>query len=151
MSDIANRPAPLDSLTPSDQELYHYVYRSTAADDLGRAEIDAIVRRSGHRNEVFGLTGCLHHEDGLFFQWLEGPRYQLDQIVNKIRRDPRHQDIEDLSYGPLTRRIFGSWTMRSTDRSDGSLTQWLTDADVSTYDRRGYASSVGAFLKSFAA
>ena len=140
----------MTSLTPSDQDLYYYVYRSAATDGLDWPQVEAIVRRSKHRNEVFGLTGCLHHEDGLFFQWLEGPRYQLDQIVEKIRRDPRHTDITDLTYGPLSRRRFSGWTMRSTKGSEASLTQWLTDSDVSTHDRRGYAQSVGAFLASFA-
>lgn len=127
-------------------ELTYFLYRSVARDDLGYDDIHSIVAEARLRNSKFALTGCLHHEDGLFFQWLEGPKDALDAVIAMIRKDPRHTEMTDLAYGPLPQRHFAQWTMRSTDRHQASLLDWFAAQQVSTIDRGAYAGSVSAFL-----
>ena len=129
-----------------DDSLYYFLYRSNARAELNQDAIDAIVAEAQDRNELMGLTGCLHYEDGLFFQWLEGPKGRLDEVAGMIRRDPRHEDMTDLAYGPAKARHFADWTMRSTDRDKASLLDWFANHEVSTIDRGAYAGSIGAFL-----
>lgn len=127
-------------------ELSYFLYRSSARGNLGDHDIESIVREARDRNRALSLTGCLHHEDGLFFQWLEGPRSSLDAVIALIRKDPRHQDMTDLSYGSLGARQFRDWTMRATNREHGSLMDWFAGQPVTTVDRGAYASSISAFL-----
>ncbi len=93
-----------------------------------------ILRTARHRNQSLGLTGCLHHEDGLFFQWLEGPA------------DDRHRDFEILDQGALDHRRFQDWRMRFSDRDRASLMDWFARSDSSTVHRGDYAGGVVAFM-----
>lgn len=129
-----------------DQGLTYFLYRSNARPNLTSEDLRSIVAEARQRNGACGVTGCLHFEDGLFFQWLEGPRMALDRIIALIRDDPRHEDITDLSYGPLSGRRFADWSMRSTDRDRASLLDWFASNQVSTIDRGAYAGSISAFL-----
>ena len=124
----------------------HFLYRSNARPGLSAEELRLILAEARERNGNCDVTGCLHFEDGLFFQWLEGPQTALDMIISLIRHDPRHEDMTDLSYGPLSARRFAEWSMRSTDRQRGSLLDWFASNEVSTIDRIAYAGSVSAFL-----
>lgn len=127
-------------------DLTHFLYRSNAKPALTDDDIEDIVAVAIARNDMLQLTGCLHVEDGLIFQWLEGPREALDQVIASIRADERHSDIVDLSYGPLTGRRFSDWRMRSSNRYNASLLDWFAENHVPTVDRGAYVGSVIAFL-----
>ena len=103
-----------------------------------------------HRNQALGLTGCLHFEDGMFFQWLEGPRAGLVQAVDLILADDRHQEITVLDQGALDQRRFQDWRMRFSDRDRASLMDWFASSDKSTVRPKDYAGAVVAFLVSIA-
>lgn len=127
-------------------DLTHFLYRSNAIATLSDDDIEDIVAVAITRNEMLELTGCLHFEDGLIFQWLEGPREALDAVIASIRADRRHTDIVDLSYGPLNGRRFSEWRMRTSNRGNASLLDWFAESDVPTVDRGAYVGSVIAFL-----
>lgn len=131
---------------PSAGALGHFLYRSLARENLAQDDIDQILRESRRRNSELGLTGCLHVEDGLFFQWLEGPADALEQVVELILKDPRHTDIVQLSSGPLAARQFSNWTMRGSNRSHASLMDWVASRNVSTLDRGAYSGVIASFL-----
>ena len=131
----------------SDQ-LGYSVYRSTASRALRAGELDDILAGSRARNAARNLTGCLHYESGLFFQWLEGPQAALEPVVAAIAHDDRHRDMVVLVEGTLEQRQFRDWQMRFTDSGDASLLDWLGSAQVSTLDRRDYAQAVMTFLRS---
>ena len=105
-----------------------------------------ILRTARHRNQSLGLTGCLHHEDGLFFQWLEGPADGLRQVVSSLVHDDRHRDFEILDQGALDHRRFQDWRMRFSDRDRASLMDWFARSDSSTVHRGDYAGGVVAFM-----
>ncbi|MEO1204051.1 MAG: BLUF domain-containing protein, partial [Pseudomonadota bacterium] len=44
--------------------------------------------------------------------WLEGPRSAVDQLFDEIGRDPRHSDIEVVSVGRASSRVFADWNLR---------------------------------------
>ncbi|WP_299846997.1 BLUF domain-containing protein [uncultured Paracoccus sp.] len=136
----------MTSDTGPEDGLTHFLYRSNARPGFTTEDLRTIVAEARSRNSSCGVTGCLHYEDGLFFQWLEGPKIALDMIIALIRKDPRHEDMTDLSYGPLTVRRFADWSMRATDRHRASLLDWFASNQVSTIDRIAYAGSVSAFL-----
>lgn len=142
-----------DSLFPPAEEGLGYVlYRSVARPGLERADLDLLLEQSRERNRALGLTGCLHHENGLFFQWLEGPRPYLFRLLDQLRDDDRHIGFTVLDQGPLPRRLFQHWEMRFSDAQAASLLDWLAARHVGdAMDSASEADAVGGFLASLGA
>lgn len=128
--------------------LAHFLYRSTAVERMTSQDLETILQVARERNAAAQVTGCLHHEDGLFFQWLEGPADSLRPIIESILRDTRHRDVTVLNEGPLDRRRFQDWRMRFSDRDQASLLDWFATSNASTVDRSDYAGGVVSFLQS---
>ncbi|MBU2957468.1 BLUF domain-containing protein [Paracoccus sp. 1_MG-2023] len=134
-----------------DEQLAFLLYRSAASPDLGDEDLQRILVAARRRNEERGLTGCLHHEDGMFFQWLEGPQGPLAEVVAMIRDDPRHSELTILEQGRIAQRRFDDWRMRFSDRDSGSLMDWFAAIGGSTFNRGDYAGGVTSFLVSLSA
>lgn len=100
------------------------------------------------RNSQLGLTGHLHLEDGSFFQWLEGPSDAVADVMQMIRRDPRHRDLEVLSEGVQQERQFGEWTMGFGSSEPGTLFNWISDTGIAVADRAAFSLGILAFLRS---
>ena len=128
------------------EDLGHFLYRSLAIDPLGDDELRDILNVARGRNAAYGLTGCLHFEDGMFFQWLEGDRPMVEVVATAIRADHRHHSVTVLSEGALEHRRFGDWQMRFSDRDQGSLLDWLANSDAVTVKSRAYAEAIARFL-----
>lgn len=143
-------PIDGDSLFPPVEAGLGYVlYRSVARPGLERADLDRLLERSRDRNRALGLTGCLHHENGLFFQWLEGPRPHLFRLLDQLRDDDRHIGFTVLDQGPLSRRLFQHWDMRFSDAQAASLLDWLAARSAGEgADTAAEAKAVGGFLAS---
>ena len=130
--------------------LGYFLYRSSAAPGLNSGDRQDILRSARHRNQALGLTGCLHFEDGMFFQWLEGPKEGLIEVVEQILEDDRHEDITILDQGALDLRRFQDWRMRFSDKDRASLMDWFASSGKSTVRPQDYAGAVVAFLVSIA-
>lgn len=134
-------------MTSSDPaELARFLYRSIAVDGLEPAEVADIVMAAQRRNAQMMLTGCLHFESGMFFQWLEGPRGSLSEVIDLIGRDPRHRSMVTLDEGPLAQRYFANWNMCYAAVSDRSIVDWLAESGATTLRARTYADAVTRFL-----
>lgn len=99
--------------------LYNLVYCSRAAADVDGGAVDRIIAVARRRNPVNGITGLLVFGSGIFFQWLEGPRDHVTQLMNNIARDTRHNTIVSLSESEEVReRIFPDWAMELVSSDD---------------------------------
>lgn len=99
-------------------------------------------------NIQFNLTGFLHHEDGFFFQWLEGPAQALQTICARLERDTRHFNLSYLWRGTQDIRHFDGWAMGYSTQESGSILAWLADHSVGVRrDKLAYAASVLSFLQ----
>lgn len=123
------------------------LYRSNAAPGLSDDDMRAILDSARGRNRRLDLTGCLHHEAGLFFQWLEGPAPALREVMALLMRDRRHDQVQILSAGGLEHRLFRNWTMRYSDRDQVSLMDWFARSGSSTVNPGDYAGGVASFLR----
>ncbi len=86
----------------------------------------------------------------MFFQWLEGPKEGLIEVVELILEDDRHEDITILDQGALDLRRFQDWRMRFSDKDRASLMDWFASSGKSTVRPQDYAGAVVAFLVSIA-
>jgi hypothetical protein len=75
------------------------------------AEITQILQTSRRKNKEQNVTGALLFDSGYFAQTLEGPRLAIEQLFERIQRDPRHGDVTVLSSQTDGRRDFPEWSM----------------------------------------
>lgn len=84
---------------------------ASRADSVTPELIDAILARSRVTNPALGITGILCHGGDVFMQVLEGGREPVNELYNRIVRDPRHQNVTLLHYAEVAERRFSGWTM----------------------------------------
>lgn len=92
--------------------MFNMVYCSRAAAGVDAATVDHIIAASHRNNARWGITGMLVFGEGIFFQWLEGPRASIMGLLELLRRDSRHEQIIVLSEIEESReRLFPQWDM----------------------------------------
>lgn len=90
--------------------LFWILYRSTPV-DLDLAEQLEISADAAARNGKRHISGYLLMDDSLFVQFLEGKEESVRSLFEKIRNDPRHNQVEVLAEGTAEARRFGAWAM----------------------------------------
>ncbi len=135
-------------------------YRSRAVQAPTPDDLEALLSKARERNKANGITGLLLHEQGRFFQWLEGPQRALATLWNSIQRDPRHSEIQVLGEGVTPVRVFGQWDMHLFSRAHQAalaeqvvLAHPLLDETVSriaTLAIEGQAEAIGALIEQLA-
>ena len=143
-------------------KLYNLVYCSRAAAEVDDAAVARIIASARRRNPALGITGLLVFGSGIFFQWLEGPRSQVDQLMTLLRSDPRHDNVVTLSENEEVReRLFPDWDMElvtadhvrdvladaldnaTDERSAAVLTQLLAQLDAGPLSELAERTPVG--------
>lgn len=91
--------------------LVQLAYISHAAPQLDERDIEQILAQSRRNNANRRITGHLQCHGGIFFQVLEGPDETLDELMVKLRQDPRHTGMNLLFRQAISRRTFANWSM----------------------------------------
>lgn len=125
--------------------LVRLMYASRAVAALDHEEIAAILRRSRAYNPMHGITGvlCVCTASRIFLQALEGGRGAVSALYNRIAGDPRHTQVELLSYEEICERRFGGWAMGQVDMSrlnPGLLLKYSEKPQLDPYAVSGAAS-----------
>lgn len=87
------------------------IYTSTATQSFTEDQLEPLMRRCSVNNREKNITGMLLYGNKHFMQVLEGNNYEVDQLLDRIKRDPRHTDIEVSLRTPIQAREFGKWSM----------------------------------------
>lgn len=117
-------PQAMNDIDPSDDEadatlLYNVVYCSRASAGVDDAAVARIIDTSRRHNRERGITGLLVFGSGIFFQWLEGPREQVLQLMATLKTDSRHREVVPLSESEEVReRLFSDWDMERVSPDD---------------------------------
>jgi class 3 adenylate cyclase len=89
-------------------------YISRISQPLSAKEIETIKINSSQNNMQINITGLLVYFEKLFFQIIEGDDKEVDQLYQKIKKDPRHSDILRLkTEDGINERLFPSWSMKT--------------------------------------
>jgi hypothetical protein len=75
------------------------------------SEVDAIVAFSQIRNPLMNVTGALVFTEKNFAQYLEGPAASVEALMESIRRDRRHRNIDVAYAADVAARRFETWAM----------------------------------------
>ena len=115
--------------------LHQLIYCSRAAPGVEAAAVDRIIETARRVNPARGITGLLVFGSGMFFQWIEGPRDNVTQLMDRIRSDPRHEQVVTLSETEEVReRLFPDWDMELVTADD--IRDVLLDALATAEDDR---------------
>lgn len=108
--------ADLDSAAPT---LYTFVYCSRAAEGVDDVEVGRIIESAQRHNLARGITGVLVFGSGVFFQWIEGPAAQMQNLIASLHGDSRHYDIVPLDRSEEKReRLYPNWEMEQVEADD---------------------------------
>ncbi len=125
--------------------LYNMVYCSRAAPGVDDADVDRIIASSRRHNPARGITGMLVFGGGIFFQWLEGPRDNVMELLATLKADTRHESIVLLTSSEEVReRLFPDWDMELVTAVD--IRDVLLDALATAEDPRN-AEALDLLLK----
>ena len=86
-------------------------YTSLARLDLEADDLEAIHRIARNANALDGITGLLIFNGTHFLQIIEGQPQAIDELVEKLRRDPRHSGVEIRDQRMVEARSFPDWSM----------------------------------------
>lgn len=86
-------------------------YTSLARLDLEASDLEAIHRTAREVNALEGITGLLIFNGTHFLQIIEGAPNAIDELVQKLRRDPRHSAFEVRDERAIDERSFPDWSM----------------------------------------
>ena len=122
-----------------------FVYCSRAAEGVDDVEVGRIIEQSQRRNVERDITGVLVFGSGVFFQWIEGPPVEVENLIASLHGDPRHYDIVPLDRSVEKReRLYPNWEMERVGADD--LREVLQDALGSADDENNIAA-LGRILK----
>lgn len=86
-------------------------YTSRARLDLGERDLDDIHQAARHLNALDGVTGLLLFDGSRFLQIIEGAEGAIDNLLERLRRDPRHSSLEVRDERLVEARSFADWSM----------------------------------------
>ncbi len=136
--------------------MFRLIYSSEVSDTVSMKTIEDILKVAHSRNNELGVTGVLLCDGFKFLQVLEGGPEEIQSLLQSIKQDPRHHDLEILMQGESNTRFFSDWSMGFVDTGTvlADLVQSLdgqsfSDAKLNLIidDLRDNPVSVNAFLE----
>jgi len=92
-------------------DLKSLTYTSRAKLDLSADDLHDIHRIARELNSIDGITGLLVFNGTHFLQIIEGAEAAIDDLVARLRRDPRHSGLEVRDERKVEARSFPDWSM----------------------------------------
>ena len=86
-------------------------YTSLARLDLQTSDLEDIHRTAREANTLEGITGLLVFNGTHFLQIIEGSESAIEELVERLRKDPRHTGFEVRDKRKVDTRSFPDWSM----------------------------------------
>ena len=101
----------LKSDRTSGGNLYRAIYKSRCKGLADIDLLDSILASSTKNNPANGITGVLVATQTHFLQLLEGEFEVLNETMERISRDTRHEKVQLIRFTDIEERRFGDWAM----------------------------------------
>ncbi|WP_299692480.1 BLUF domain-containing protein [uncultured Vibrio sp.] len=112
-------------------KLKHIIYKSSAI--LKNVDLDEILNVARSHNSAVDISGVLVTHTHGFIQYIEGPPNNIDDLYERIKRDPRHHDVTTLSTGEVFERRYQDWSMGYLCLADKPMAESLSNSDFSSH------------------
>ncbi|WP_394753206.1 phosphate-starvation-inducible PsiE family protein [Crenothrix sp.] len=95
-------------------------YISTPTRSMSTEDLMQILNSARQNNIRLGVSGMLLFTGSEFIQILEGEEKIIEELLAKIKQDPRHGDIRIIEKKKITTREYADWTMgfKHVDKND---------------------------------
>jgi hypothetical protein len=91
--------------------MYRLIYKSRSKETIDWELVNSIIGTSQQGNAELDVSGVLLATRSHFLQVLEGSFEKVNQLYYTIVQDPRHDQVQLISFSCAEERIFNSWTM----------------------------------------
>lgn len=100
--------------------MYQFCYASQSTSSKSNLldDLTNILAEARDFNHQHGVSGVLYFADGYFFQCLEGEKNTLESLIQKLAKDPRHQQIQLFEMYRIDQPTFPDWEMKYISRCD---------------------------------
>jgi len=105
---------------PVDGVVYRLIYRSrnVIPTEQRRAALGDLFSDARSHNKQKKITGALVIRGDVFVQTLEGNEQEVQDLLGRIRVDPRHDSLEVLDTSLVDTRVFARWAMAKVGDTD---------------------------------
>jgi len=95
-------------------------YISTPTRPMTTDDLMDILNNARLNNVGMGVSGMLLYTGSEFIQILEGDEKVVEELLDTIKKDPRHRDFRIIEKKKITHREYAEWTMgfKRIDRDD---------------------------------
>ena len=112
-------------------DILQYVYISRRLGNFADLGLTDLANKSAQANAKFSITGFLVHYGNFFWQYIEGDKLNIENLVSNLRDDKRHDIISEyFSYTHC--RKFPSWSMKLVSKDIGTGNK-VFDFDMTRY------------------
>jgi len=94
-----------------------YTSKKTSNDETILKDLRDILTEARDFNTRHEIHGVLYYADDYFFQCLEGEEKHILILLEKLKKDPRHDEIVLLKTGALKETNFSDWSMKYVGRN----------------------------------
>jgi hypothetical protein len=101
--------------------LRRIIYTSLATEHFNRRGLLDLLHESRGFNSLDNISGVLMHKEGRFVQVIEGYPDELDDLFERLLRDPRHKDVRVILDTTVDSRLFSNWAMGCADFDEPEL------------------------------
>lgn len=126
-------------------QLLAILYRSEALMPQNGVKERKMLDLSRSDNIPRQVTGFLHREHDIYYQWIEGPIAEVDTLFSQIMADDRRSRIKVLSRHEINERSFVGWSMGYGNTTRSSLFDWAAQHDIPLHPPR--PQDILAFMK----
>ena len=115
----------MQTSTPVTGQLYEAIYVSTLAPGRPVSSVGNIAGKARVSNPIRGITGLLIFDGMRFCQQLEGMEQQVLALLEKVRHDPRHTNVQIVHHDELASRRFNNFSLGYTTVEDPQVLERL--------------------------
>ncbi|NDA71174.1 MAG: BLUF domain-containing protein, partial [Betaproteobacteria bacterium] len=98
-------------------------YLSQATEPFSARALVDLLEHCREKNPRLGVTGVLIYANGTFLQTLEGEVDTVDQLLEKIEADKRHQAYKVIQRESIGERLYANWSMGFERLSESALNE----------------------------
>ena len=95
--------------------LRRIVYTSQALKQFSKRSLLDLLHDARAFNTIDNITGVLMHRKGSILQVIEGESKHVDDLLTRLQRDPRHNNVKVIADSSVTKRLFENWSMGCAD------------------------------------
>ena len=93
------------------RNLYSVIYKSRSKSLANLDLVESILASSTKNNQANGITGVLVATQTHFLQVLEGEFEAVNETLERISRDTRHEEVQFIRFTDIEERKFNEWAL----------------------------------------